>query len=307
MAKNLLPQQFPDVMGQINVNGRPHTLFSDGTLLPLIRGGATEEEELEQQQQEEQQLPLGADDEIVIPIVPEPPAEQQPAPSADLLKDPAVKAAIEKARKEEKDKLYPKIEEQDKFLKELKAERAAAQKAAEKAAKDAEAARKAQELEEMTAAERIAAYQQEMDTRIAAVEAERQAERAIFEQERAFQALQSYATQRLAAEQGDIMPQLRDLIGGSTEEEIEASIALAKERTASILADVAAHTQGVRQQQKGVSATAPPVGPMENDSTYQTLTPADIAGMDMNEYAKNRKALLGAVSQKARSQGLYGG
>lgn len=298
------PFDLPDIVGTYSYLGRPHTLFSDGTLLPVVRGGDGPDDDDETEEPEP--LPLGADDEIVIPVPPPDPNEPEPIPAAVDAKNPAVRALIEKARKEEKDKLYAKIKDQDNFLKELKKEREEAAKAAEKAQREAEEARKAKELEEMTAAERIEAYKAEMDARLVAVEQQAEAERAAFEMERQFQALQAYATRRVNEEANEIMPELRDLVSGTNEEEIEQSIALAKDKTSRILAQMQGVVQQQRQSQKGASVTAPPVGPMENDSAHQTLTAEDIRNMDMNEYAQRRGAILGAVSNKARSGGLYG-
>jgi len=49
-----------------------------------------------------------------------------------------------------------------------------------------------------------------------------------------------------------------------------------------------------------VSPTAPPVGPMETQTEYQTLTAEDIRNMPMEQYAKMRDRLMNAVPRRGR-------
>lgn len=215
---------------------------------------------------------------------------------------------IERVRKEEKDKLYSRIEEMQTELKAMReAEEARKRVVEEDEARKAEEQRKARE-EEMTLKELLAQKEQEWNERLQRMEEERSRERAILEQERRFNQLQEYRRRRVDEEAENIMPELRDMVSGNSEEEIEQSLSTLKERTARILEQVAGIAQNQRQQLRGTAPTGiPPAGPIEeNDQGHRTLTAADISGMDINEYAKNRDRLLGAVSRRAREGGLYG-
>lgn len=215
---------------------------------------------------------------------------------------------VERVRKEEKDKLYSRIEEMQTELKAMReAEEARKRAVEEEEARKAEEQRKARE-EEMSLKELLTQKEQEWNNRLRAMEEERERERAILEQERRFNQLAEYRRRRLEEEADLIMPELRDMVTGNSEDEIEASLSTLKERTARILEQVAQVAQTQRQQLRGTAPTGiPPIGPIEqNDQEHRTLTAADISAMDINEYAKNRDRLLGAVSRKAREGGLYG-
>ena len=142
--------------------------------------------------------------------------------------------------------------------------------------------------------------QAEWDQRFQSLERERDTERALREQEGRYAAVNEYRRNRIEQEAHTIMPELRDLIGGSSEEEIEASIAAMQQRTEAILSSVQGAVTQQRQQVRGVGITAPPVGPMEQQTTFETLTPDDIRSMDMTTYAKYRDALLQQTSRQRR-------
>lgn len=247
-------------------------------------------------------------DAVVIPVDP---------PKADPeKKDPAVdpktgeptgktftQADIEKARQEEKDKLYGRIETMDEELKRIRKEREEREAAAAAEAERLAAEAKAKADEELSVRELLAQKETEWNTKFQSVEQRAAQAEALLDKERQYQTLQQYKAQRLTEEAEHIMPELADLVGGATQEEVEASIALVKDKTARILEQVVANTTQQRQQQRGVSVTAPPVGPMDNESTYQTLTADDIAAMDMQTYAQYRDKLLKAKPSNER--GLF--
>lgn len=289
----------------LTLKGFPAIQYPDGRIRPVVQGGSDPDPqdppaeqssgaEGEQPPPSPQQQPV-----VTIPVDPPPPADPDP----DLVftaKD------IEKARKEEKDKLYGRLQTMEEELSSVREEREAREAAEAEAREAAEAEARAAAEEEMSARELIQAKEQEWSQRIAALEQERAEERRIFEMERAFQEVENYRTRAVAASEEEIMPELRDLITGNTPEEIDAAIALAKDKTARILQNVQAATQQTRQNQRGASVTAPPVGPMENDSNYKTLTAEDIRDMDMETYRQNREKILGSLRDQTQSQGLYG-
>ena len=225
---------------------------------------------------------------------------------------------VESIRKQEKDKMYKRLEEADARVKAMEeqmslisAEREAAKKEAdERASKETELLRQ-REIEEMSAKElllkkedefnqRISSVEQEWQGRLAAIEAQRQAQEALLEKERQLQAIDHYRQSRLQQEQENIIPELIDLVAGNSEEEIEQSIALLRERSSAIIESIQQATAATQGRLRGAPVTAPPVGPMETQTEYQTLTADDIRNMPMEQYAKMRDRLLNARSPRGR-------
>jgi hypothetical protein len=205
---------------------------------------------------------------------------------------------VARIRTEEKDKLYGRLEEMDSELKQLREEREARIKAEEEARQAAEAAEQARREDEMSLRDLLKQKDVEWEHRFQQVQREREQDRAVFEQERRFNDVQNYRRARIEQEAEYIMPELRDLITGSSEEEIDASIAQMKDRTAAILQSVQSAVTTQRTQMRGAAPTGqPPVGPMEQQTTYETLTPEDIRSMDMQTYAKYRDSLLKSASR----------
>jgi len=219
---------------------------------------------------------------------------------------------VETIRKQEKDKMYKRLEEADHRVKQMEeqlsiitAEREQAKKEAEdRAAKEAELLRQ-REVEEMSAKElllkkedefnqRINTVEQEWQQRLASIEEQRQAQEALLEKERQMQELEHYRNSRIQAEQESIIPELIDLVSGNSQEEIEQSIALLRERSSAIIESIQQATQQQQGRLRGVSPTAPPVGPMETQTEYQQLNADDIRNMSMEQYAKMRERLLNA-------------
>jgi hypothetical protein len=216
----------------------------------------------------------------------QPPAQQQPTGQVFTAED------IARARQDEKDKLYGRIEEMGTQLQTLAEEREQRQQE-EQARLDAlaEQERKVQE-EALDTRQLLEQRHTEWESRFQQLERERDTERALREQESKFNELKDYRRARIEQEAHTIMPELRDLVVGESEESIEQSIAAMQQRTEAILASVQGAVTQQRQQVRGVSVSAPPVGPMEQQTTYETLTPDDIRSMDMTTYAKYRDALL---------------
>ena len=219
---------------------------------------------------------------------------------------------IAKAREQEKAKLYPQMEkmkEELASLKKAKEELAAkeAEREAKRAAKEAERAAKAKEKEEseLSFKELLSKKEQEFQAQLESERLEREKAFALLEKERQFQEIESYRYSRLEQERDNIVPELIDLISGNTKEEIEHSIAVLKEKSASISSSVQQAMQVAKQQMVGVSITAPASGPLDNDSSQQTYTPDSIGEMSMADYAKQRAKLLGNAASN-RGQGLFG-
>ena len=216
---------------------------------------------------------------------------------------------LAKVRSQEKDKLYPVVDQLKaevaalKKEKEEKAARKAEKEAAEAAAKEAK--QKSKLEEDLDAKELLKLKEQEWQEQLARERSERETAFALLERERSYADLQSYRQQVLDQERDNIIPELVDLIAGNTREELQASVENLKDRSARILESAQAAMQTARKEMKGTSITTPPAGPLETNSEQRTLTPQEIAGLSMNDYAKYRDRLL-SDSARGKSRGLFG-
>jgi hypothetical protein len=219
---------------------------------------------------------------------------------------------LAKARAQEKAKLYPQIEKMQEELAKAKAlaEDLASkeeQREAERNAKAAErAAKKKQEEEsELSFKELLSKKEQEFESRIEAERLERERAFALLDTERKFQELMNYRAQRIEEERDSIVPQLIDLVNGSSQDEIENSIETLKAKSAGIMQDVQQATANAKQSMAGTRITAPASGPLDNDSEHNPLTIDPSKGISMDDYIKNRQKYLGAAANN-RGQGLFG-
>ena len=219
---------------------------------------------------------------------------------------------LAKARAQEKAKLYPQIE---KMQKELDIAKALAEELAakdikreeERAAKKAEreAKQKDKEENELSFKELLSKKEQEFESRIEAERLERERAFALLDTERKFQDLMNYRAQRIEEERDSIVPQLIDLVNGSSQEDIEQSIETLKAKSAGIMQDVQQATMNAKQSMAGTRITAPASGPLDNDSEHNPLTIDPSKGISMDDYIKNRHKYLGAAANN-RGQGLFG-
>jgi hypothetical protein len=225
---------------------------------------------------------------------------------------------VENIRKQEKDKMYKRLEEADTRVKSMEEQmsvisqerEAARQEAEARAAKESELLRQ-REIEELSAKElllkqedefnqRISSVEQEWQSRLAEIEHQRASQEALLEKERQLQALEHYRQSRLQQEQEAIIPELIDLVSGNNEEEIEQSISTLRQRSSAIIESIQQATAQQQGRLRGAPVTAPPVGPMETQTEYQTLTAEDIRNMPMEQYTKMRDRLLNARPQRGR-------
>lgn len=243
---------------------------------------------------------------ITIPAPVEPATPPAPAEPRFTAED------IAKARQEEKDKLYGKInkiEEQNKqFLTEIEAQRKQreeAQAEAERKRQEAEAAAKAKAEEDMSAKDLLALKEQEWNNRFAEIERQREEERTLFAKEQEFANLQQYIQRRVGEESNEIAPELLDYVSGNTPEEVEASIATAKAKTQAILESVQQAAVQQRAAMRGVSPTGySTTGPMDTDPGQKSYSVEQLKNMPMHEYAKIR-GQLGVGNASQNNRGLY--
>lgn len=207
---------------------------------------------------------------------------------------------IERARREEKDKLYGRITTMDDQLKQLQRERdereAARQAEVDRLAEEA----RTKEEAEMETRDLLTRKEAEWQQRMEELESRYEQDRAVFDRERRFQEVAQYRQAMLEQQQEWIIPELRDLVRGNSETEIDESIEEMKARTAAIMGQLEASVSQQRQGMRGAAPTAPPVGPMEQMESYESLTPQDIATMDMETYKKHRGSLLNATGRQYR-------
>ncbi len=204
-------------------------------------------------------------------------------------------AQVEEFRKQEKDKVYPRIESMAKELEELKNERDAARKAAEEAQAAAEAEAKAKAQDEMTVRDLLRQTQEQFQQEITSVRTEAEIAKAELEQERRLQQLRDYRSAALSANAALILPDIADYVAGETPEQIDASIADAIERSERIAQGAMAVRQQAIQGMQGVRSTSPTGnGPLEEQQEQRAITPEQIRAMSPSEYAAHRGTLHAA-------------
>ena len=238
------------------------------------------------------------------------PAEQAPAQEEAASAAPQFSQEdIERARSQEKDKLYPKIERLQAQMERFSAEAEEAKNLVHEEQLRVEEERKRREEEEMSARELIErrdeewsvkfnSAQEEWQTKIEELEARDAAKTALLEKEREYQEVQSYRERRLQEEQDGIMPELMSFVSDN-KEEIDASISAVIERTSAIMESLQEALPAQPARPKGVPSTGgTPSGPMDNTMEQKTFSDADIANMDMQTYAEHRERLKRAATNQ---------
>jgi hypothetical protein len=285
---------------------RPDTILGyrkDGRAIYPIAGGSTPA--VEPVIPPAVATPPGAT--ITIPVTPEPVTPPQLTFTV---------ADIERARKEEKDKLYADQKAMKDNFKTLQDELAKLTgdrdkkiaeetAAAEKAAADA----KVKFESETDAKQLLELAKQEFAEKISKLEQERETDKIVSAKEREFNELQSYIQGRVIQVTGDnsIAPQLMDLINGNSVAEVEAMITTLQAKSQDIVDSINQATTVARSQQRGVSPTGyATTGPMDNVPGTRTLTAEDIRTMPMSEYAKIRGNLGVGASSQGNNQGMFG-
>lgn len=190
---------------------------------------------------------------------------------------------------------------------ELDAARAEREAEAQRAA-EAEAARlaaeQATEEEKLSAVELVNKVREETQAQFREMQERSAASDALLERERHYAAMQEYKNNRLADPDiaRSVMPHLHPYITGGTEQEIEEAIARAAATSANITNEFAQYQQQYLQRAPGVSTAVPTTGPMEQQTSQQTLSAAQIAALSDSEYARLRPQLLRAAGNAYRAQ-----
>lgn len=206
---------------------------------------------------------------------------------------------IEKARTQERDKVYGDRQAEREELARLRAEKEERERrdadAQAQSQKEADDARRAHEETELSARELIERRESELRAEMQAqrehYDAELARRDAIMQREREFAELSQYQSQVVAQNADLIVPELQDMVSGNTREEIDASVARLVERSASIIQNFQAVGAESRRLAPGASTRAPAVGPESMVQGQRTLTAQEIADMPMSEYQQIRPQL----------------
>lgn len=240
------------------------------------------------------------------------------SPTGRVYSQEEYEAALAKARKEEKDKLYPALDSYkdqlskiEKSMGEIEKERKDRDDALAQAKKEAADAARAKQEAEMDAKTLIETKLKETndswETRFNQLYSERETERAQLVKEREYNELIDYRNGRLAELSTEIAPQFHGFITGNTREEIDTAIAQATNATQSIFNEVQQAQAATPQTPRGVSATGySAFGPMEGVLGQQTYSADDINKMSMREYEEFRQKSGMAGRDASRSRGLFG-
>jgi ElaB/YqjD/DUF883 family membrane-anchored ribosome-binding protein len=212
---------------------------------------------------------------------------------------------LQRVREQEKSKLYPQIDSLKEELNVLKKEREERLAEAATRAAEAEAEAKKKAEADMDVRQLLEAKELEWAQKLEVERGERERAFTLLERERQYAELTEYRTRRLEDERDNIMPELVDLISGSTPDEIEQSITGLRERSSRILESAQSAMQNARKEMTGSRVTAPPSGPMDTNMEQNSFTAEQIAAMSVTEYAKYRGKLLGK-SASDRGKGIFG-
>lgn len=248
---------------------------------------------------------VGSTDSVSIPVVPDSQPVTIPAVPEGRAPQQFSAEDIEKARQQEKDKLYGRLEKLQEQVDVFSKDRVAQAEADRIAAEQSEAERRAAELDEMSAKDALKAIEDDLNTKMSslsasyeeklmAVQEELRAKEALLERERQLQELESHKSRLIAANADRIVPDLLDLVSGNTVEEVEASISTLVAKSDAIMENI---QQAMPSRLRGVPATGGSItGPVETHTEQQTYSADDISRMSNEEYAKVRDRLLSAAS-----------
>jgi hypothetical protein len=244
-------------------------------------------------------------------VIPQTEASQIPPPGKSFSEE-EVLALIEKTRKEEKDKLYPQMQDFDNRIKEFEAERLQRIEAATETQRLADEEAALRVREESTSKDLLVQMEERFSNQLGEMQQAYQRSEALRVKERELYDLMEYKQRRMAEEMDNIDPRFTDFVRGNSEQELEASIADMRGRTDAINAEVAA----VLQQQGGrmvpptpfvpVSGAGPTLNSSLGEPQTTTMTPQDIAALTPEEYVRVRPELMRAQSDHVRQHG-YGG
>ncbi|MET9119938.1 hypothetical protein [Streptomyces sp. NPDC004528] len=246
---------------------------------------------------------------LTIPVTPEEPKDPAQSAGARFTAED-----LEKVRREEREKVYSRLSQQDEVIKATQTELEAVRRAREEkeaaeatARAQAEDEAKAKREAELSAKTLLKEREEAWEKRFSDIQAQYDRDREVFAREQEFSRLQQVRNELLAADADNIAPELVDLVAGNTEDELRSSIELMKQKSASIVAQIQQTQVAARASMRGTAPTGYGVGPTaDTDAGYRQFSSGDIKNMSMAEYAKLRGQLLPAASaSRQQSQGMF--
>lgn len=243
---------------------------------------------------------------ITVPVAPAPEGQPPRQPRAGGEPPQAfTQEDVERIRQEERSRVLAEQTRADQLENELAQFRKAEedrQAAEAKTQRDAQRVAKKKEEEEMELRDLITKKDQEWEARLEQERLEREKAFAMLDQERRHAQLQTYLAQRMAEAGDNIVPILRDLVAGSSEQEIDASIAMLVEKSERMKTDSVQAMRNINSGRPMAGVTAPPVGPMDQQGATRTYTADELKAMTPEDYASQREDLLRAASASRRGQ-----
>lgn len=182
-----------------------------------------------------------------------------------------VRAAIEKARKEEKDKLYPQLEALKDSIKDIQETLRLEREEKEQIKKQAEEAAEKRRLDKLSEGDKMLEAVSRLEEKLEQERLAREKSERENEQYRVQQALEAHKALVIAEAGSEIIP---ELVGGSTIEEIDNSVNIAKARYAELV-DSVKNAQGAAVR-RGLSGPAnPDNAALEEQDLNEQLTAVD--------------------------------
>lgn len=210
-----------------------------------------------------------------------------------------------KAREQEKSKVYRRLETLQETVKRLEEDQQRRMEAERARQVEIEEENRRKAEEEMSAKDLIAQKEAQWHAEQEELRQQIEQERALRERESQYAELMAYREDVLDRFRDRIAPELLDLVGGSTPEEIVQSAEDMATRTDRILAQSQEAMQNARQQMPTARVTAP--ASADDTGAQRNYTPDEIRQMSMSEYSKHRARLLGqGASGGPKSRGLFG-
>lgn len=203
---------------------------------------------------------------------------EKPLTLEELIRIPTVKSLIEKARSEEKDKLYKTLETKDKDITELREKLKGLQSQLE-----------AKENENLSEVEILQKEIRKLETDLAKLNSDIETEREAARAEKKKAELTAYKERRLREVKEAEQDLVISLVGGNSEEEIEASIQHA------ILEYQTIEERILDKSKKEKPSSTPRVTNPPGIGGGLGIDPTKVKNMSLDEYKKYREKLLEAA------------
>lgn len=199
-----------------------------------------------------------------------------------------VQAAVEKARKEEKDKLYPQIDALKGSIKEIQEILKAEREEKEQIRREAEEKAEQKRLSNLSDAEKHTEALKRIEEQLKLEREERQKLERQWNDQRQAQELETYRQTLIKAAGDDILP---ELVTGNTKEEIDASFAIAKARHAEYVEKIT-KALGARVKSTMPRSANPDTAALEEQDLEEQLDFDPVKYRNDPEYAERIKGQL---------------